>query len=175
MFLFFPHWERFYLLGLKWNALYLRSYARWIVQHGSKYKSATSNGFPLCWFVYFCSSIAVLFQGRGQQVMKDYLQIYLWNLYTIVFAAAKMYEHPFMLQKCLLTNSHQEISNISSHHISYITRLVWIVFMKCIVCCMNLSLQVTLFAANKISTIEMECNLRNISVFHLLWSIEDIF
>jgi hypothetical protein len=39
------------------------------------YKSATSNGCPQSWYVYFCSSIAVVFQGRGQQVMKDYLSV----------------------------------------------------------------------------------------------------
>jgi hypothetical protein len=56
------------------------------------YKSATSNGCPLWWWVYFCSSIAVLFQGRGQQVMKDYLQS-IDIICTIVFAAASIYEH----------------------------------------------------------------------------------
>ncbi len=76
------------------------------------YKSATANGCPLCWCVYFCSSIAVLFQGRGQQVMRDYWQS-IDEICTILFAAAKHIWTSSMLQRYLLTNSHYEISIIS--------------------------------------------------------------
>jgi hypothetical protein len=113
MFLFFPHWE-ILLLGSEMQCSLSKELCEVECPAWFLYKSATSNGCPLCWCVYFCSSIAVLFQGRGQQLMKDSLQS-IHEICTICLAATSIYEHLLCYRDvCWLRNFHHFMKKVAT-------------------------------------------------------------